>query len=395
MLSFFHLLVLVLLHFFWINSLKAGSCEPQAIAINASSALLCCLDSASQRHSDPEKTICFQDEDILALWHKLYMHCDQDQINFLQQAEELQNRGKALSAAGQPSAARKAFRAAHQQLFSCYEIWRGALLAKERSSERKEPLLWRTSYKGIKPSNQANFQGNPYVTEQMRKLTEPFLLPPNHPLNYRLQALFGASRVTLNEGTLSAAGFVSHYRGKRSFVQVVTHPQLPEYVLKLQLDNEVRKKRGEPEWVWFSRRCQSARQIQEVIASKHIKNFTVPQKNLYPLPLHQAVPEQIGYSRKHFILVADHMALVRKDLNIAAWQTKITKKHLDELYTIISRVGGSSYRADNIWFTCFNKFAFIDTEYPYHPPNFGSIAPYLSRSMRSYWQRLVRRGGPQ
>ena len=83
-----------------------------------------------------------------------------------------------------------------------------------------------------------------------------------------------------------------------------------------------------------------------------------------------------------------------KPLNYHAWKTFVTPKILDELYIIISRANGSSYRPDNIPYTQTGHFAFIDTEYPNKDPDFNSIRPYLSEEMWYYWDKLVKQGGP-
>ena len=73
-----------------------------------------------------------------------------------------------------------------------------------------------------------------------------------------------------------------------------------------------------------------------------------------------------------FVLLVDDMDLVSKQENEVAWKSMITREHLNELYLIITRAGGSSYRPDNIWLTKHGKFAFVDTEYPKN--NFITIA---------------------
>jgi hypothetical protein len=85
------------------------------------------------------------------------------------------------------------------------------------------------------------------------------------------------------------------------------------------------------------------------------------------------------------------MKLVSNAENEAAWKTVITREHLNELYLIITKAGGSSYRPDNIWLTKHGKFAFIDTEYPRQKFDYNSIPSYLSPEMRSYWANLTQR----
>ena len=62
---------------------------------------------------------------------------------------------------------------------------------------------------------------------------------------------------------------------------------------------------------------------------------------------------------------------------------------MDELYAVIRRAGGASYRPDNIAMTTDGRFAFIDTEHPDSEHDYESIVPYLSSEMRRYWSNLV------
>ena len=64
-----------------------------------------------------------------------------------------------------------------------------------------------------------------------------------------------------------------------------------------------------------------------------------------------------------------------------------------ELYVVINRAGGASYRPDNIRLTRGGRFSFIDTEHASEERDYESIAPYLSRDLLKYWAELVREGG--
>lgn len=265
-------------------------------------------------------------------------------------------------------------------------------LKKLKTGSKSKSLTYESEELERKASN-SSFKNNPYISKKEKSAIKPYLLPDSHPIKPILDSLFSASRVTLNSTTLRNAGFTILHSRKRSFIKVVNHPLMPGYLFKLYLDDELRLKHGRQGWKWFSYRCQGARTIAKLIKKEKIKHFTVAKKWIYALPAEPAMPALPGHSRKNCILVAEDMQLVSKEENLAIWKNGITKKHLVELYDIISYAPGRSYRPDNIPYTKNGKFAFIDTEYPDHKPDYNSIRPYLSPDMLSYWDQLVKKGG--
>lgn len=229
-----------------------------------------------------------------------------------------------------------------------------------------------------------------YNKKALRTL-EPLLLPIDHPLKPAMDQIFHAKRVTLNDATLAEAGFVTLYFQPRSFIRVLSHPELPKHLLKLCPDSESRLKKGLPDWHWLAKRCQSAHRIQEIIVAEKIKHFTVPLKFIYLLPEIPAPPQSPEYSPKIALLIVQDMNLVSKEENLAFWKEKITKSHLKELFTILKSTPGMSAREDNIVLTKKGKLAFIDTEFYYIRPNFQAILPYLSPEMQAYWKKLVKK----
>jgi hypothetical protein len=213
------------------------------------------------------------------------------------------------------------------------------------------------------------------------------ILPANHPGKPALDAIFLSRRATKDEETFQSSGFTTLFYKSRSFIRVARHPSLPGYLLKVYLDSEQRKKGNRPGREWLLRRCAGAAKIRKVIKQNRIKYFQVPGKWLYPLPSQHSSTSL----DQPFILVVDDMDLVSKEENKSAWKSLITREHLNELYLIITRAGGSSYRPDNIWLTKHGKFAFIDTEYPTQDYDYNSISPYLSPEMRNYWVNLTQR----
>jgi hypothetical protein len=211
------------------------------------------------------------------------------------------------------------------------------------------------------------------------------ILPANHPGKPALDAIFLSSRVTKDEAAFQDSGFTTLFQKSRSFIRVARHPSLPGYLLKAYLDSEQRQKGNRAGWEWLARRCEGAEKIRKIIEQNKIKNFQVPGKWLYPLP---SQPNATSLDQP-FVLLVDDMDLVSKRENEAAWKSMITREHLNELYLIITRAGGSSYRPDNIWLTKHDKFAFVDTEYPAQKFDYDSITSYLSPEMRNYWVNLA------
>jgi hypothetical protein len=212
------------------------------------------------------------------------------------------------------------------------------------------------------------------------------ILPADHPAKPALDAIFLSERATKNASTFRASGFITLFRQSRSFIRVARHPFLPGYLLKVYLDSEHRQKRKRAGWEWLLRRCEGAEKIRKILVKNGIKYFLVPEKWLYPLPSHC----ESAASNQPFVLLVEDMHLVSREENNLAWKSLITKEHLDELYLIITRAGGSSYRPANIWLTRHGKFAFIDTEYPTQKCDYSSISSYLSPEMRNYWEYLTR-----
>ncbi len=239
-----------------------------------------------------------------------------------------------------------------------------------------------------------DFGRNPYLTKEMRRAIKPYILPANHPLKAKLDALFLSSRVTQNINTFNEAGFITLFHKPRSFIRVVKHPTVPDYLFKIYLDSDLLEKRHTPGWKWLACRCRGAAQVSKVIKSKNIQHFDVAKKWLYPLPVEPSPPNTPEHIRQPVILAVKDMKLVRSKDNLVAWKTQITRAHLDELYIIIKYAKGHSYRADNIWLSTNGKFCFIDTEYPRGGPDYSGIRPYLNPEMRAYWDQLVRSGGP-
>lgn len=220
-----------------------------------------------------------------------------------------------------------------------------------------------------------------------------YLIPSNHPLAPALDAIFYSSRATANMQTMFAAGFSKVSFQHSSFMCVAWHPGLPGFLLKLYLDSETRVKEGLPGYVWLTQRCHGAREIRKLIQKKGIKYFTVPDKFLYQLPEEPAPILPPGVEGQPVLLVATDMDIASSQETLDAWKNKITTKHLDELYVILSHGYGSAYVGPNVPLTKSGLFAFIDTEYPKRKIKYHQVKTFLSEPMSRYWDELVRKGG--
>lgn len=237
------------------------------------------------------------------------------------------------------------------------------------------------------------FDDNPFLTEEMRVRMKPFLLPLTHVSKPVLDKIFGARRVTQDEAALEQAGFKILFSQKVSYIKVISHPQLPRYLIKLYLDNDLRIKREQPGWKWLAQRPDSARQLQSLIKKHKIRQFVVPDKWIYPLPAHTSPPNTPEYVRQPVVLFVQRMPVVNSTETRKAWQTKIRKKHLHELYILISEGYETAYIAGNMPYCGHGKFAYVDTEYDKRPADYNKVRPYLSPKMNAYWDQLVRSGG--
>lgn len=345
--------------------------EEEDKAIEATASLLFHLNQEIETTVQPD-AIHFEEQEITSLWTKalpldpaIASICEEYQQYCLYGEKEILN-----SCADQLRA-----------------IWISSNAFIGNTEERKNPF-YETKLYGIR-----NLAGHPLLTSKIQKEIAPYILPSFAPVAPILDQIFGSSRPTFNSTTLTQAGFTILHKQPRSHIIVASHPALPGFLLKLYYDTELRLKYNEPGWKWFARRCSGAQLIRQVIAKKGIKHFTVPVKFIYVLPANTVPPRTPEVDPKLAVLIVEDMHLVNDDLNYAAWKQIITPEILNELYIIISRANGSSYRPDNIPLTQSGQFAFIDTEYPYHDPDFQSIRPYLSTQMRAYWDELVKQGG--
>ncbi len=232
-----------------------------------------------------------------------------------------------------------------------------------------------------------------YPKKSIMKAIAPYLLPEDHPISHRLETLFSNPRVTKSEKTFMHAGFEIFCKRPISLISIARHAALPGYIFKVYLQSENREKNRIPSWEWLVKRCEGASLIRQIIDTHKLQYFTVPAKWLYVLP-HSFGPEKKKALLRHpVLLVAEDMNLVSAKESARAWREKITKRHLDELYCILSHGLPSCFLVDNIPYTKDGLFACIDTEHPRRTLDYAGVKRFISPELARYWDELVKKGG--
>lgn len=205
---------------------------------------------------------------------------------------------------------------------------------------------------------------------------ESYLLTRDHPMYPILEGIFKDTLILENYQTFFNAGF--NIVSERDTTMIVaSHPLLKGYLLKLFLES-TRKMDWQEIWTNFWNRCKGAENIRNVIIEENIRYFSVADKWIY-LPSATSFP----------ILVVKDMQVAPKAESIKAWKTKITHRHIRELFSIVSRGLASSKFPSNIPYTKKRRFAFIDTECLLRRPSYQRGREHLSEKMQLYWDELV------
>lgn len=219
------------------------------------------------------------------------------------------------------------------------------------------------------------------------------LLPPNHPAWPKLNRVFCKARATQTPEHFRKAGFKRWTPGRWSRVAASTHPEFPEYFLKVYCDNELGIIYDWKKWL---HRIRGAETIRDCIKEYHLEeHFKVPHKWIYPLPKNPSPPNNSHYIRKNFLLVCENMRIQDHETNEKLYKTKMTKKMANELYTVLQVCGlRDSVFVFNIPFCKDGKIAVIDTEYHHKwPLPYEKLNHAFSSEVRAYWERITHNGG--
>lgn len=242
-------------------------------------------------------------------------------------------------------------------------------------------------------NNYPNFDDNPHISDKAKRLIRPYLLPLDHPTKPVLDAIFSGARVSQDKETLAQAGFSTICSQKLTHIEVVRHPALPGYLLKIFLDSSVKPKENKDSWEWLVRRCYGAKRIRRLINKYDLQHFSVPDKFIYPLPAEPSPPNSPGYKRHIAVLLVTDMDIVSHDDSRYVWSHFVTREQIDELFCIITHGCASSYLGNNIPCCRNGKFACIDTEHPKRRPKYKVVEQFLGPEMRAYWRILVELAG--
>lgn len=338
--------------------------------------------------------ILFSHEEVDLLWEKAsqnFNECSAHSKAFEQQCDlkrayQLYEETISLTCSGLKEEALSAGSSASNLL---HKLWEESIETEETSFIE----LYDSYSPAFRIKNDPNIENNPHIPSKAKKEMGPYLISLRHPMRNILDDLCLKKRVTLDKKAFYQAGFRTIDKRPRSYIRVANHKKMPGYLVKAYLDTELKEKFNKPSWQWLVRRCEGAKKIKNIIQKKRIHHFVVADKWIYCLPSEPSPPNDPLYTRHLALLLVTDMDLAPRKLNYHAWYNYITKEHLEELYVIISRAKGSSYRPDNIAYTNKGKFAFIDTEYPSKGPDFKRIRPFLNPEMCEYWDQLIKNGG--
>ncbi|MDB6080801.1 MAG: hypothetical protein JWO53_73 [Chlamydiia bacterium] len=214
----------------------------------------------------------------------------------------------------------------------------------------------------------------------------PYLLPANHRIASILKKIFSKSHVIANNRSFKKAGFVTLFVRKKASLRVAKHHALKGYLLKIYLEDEAGKHFVERQNRLIVRVANAAN-VRQFIANNNIQTITIADKWLYQLP------SSAKTKKRAFVVVAQDMKLVSRKKCEAAWKTKATTRHLDELYLLLSHGYASLALPQNIPYTKSGKFACIDTEYTQRVYNLSRVKRYFSKSMAKYWDTILKAHG--
>lgn len=330
-----------------------------------------------------EEKIVFNEEEIAYLWSEASKN-----TSFLSQVCKARQYYYQASENGDNPALSHALYAKSKHLLN--RIWK-ELDSKffERAISASADTDFFPNYYRALTAAYPHLEKNPTINNKIAKSITPFLIPIDHLLKQSLDDIFEKSRAIKNANAFKEAGFETLFiQNLHSFIRVARHEELPGYLLKVYLDSEPNERAREG-WKYLAKRCEGAANVRELIKSKEMVYFTVPDKWLYVLP----VTPSLTSKDQPVLLVVTDMNLVSESETEEAWKTKVTPQHLDELYCVISHGFASSGLVRNVPYTKDKTFAFIDTEKPNKTPKYDKVKQYLSKEMKGYWDKLVKSGG--
>jgi len=228
------------------------------------------------------------------------------------------------------------------------------------------------------------------TAKQVNQDFSRYFIQQNHWLKDAMDEIFSPYNPLEKISFLKKAGF--QVVSKRANpLYVVSHKKLPGYLVKLYLNSENVGKQLTSKWL--INRCLGAENVRNLIRAKKIKHFSVPDKWIYLLPGYEELNDD-----NNAVLIVTNMNIVSEEQTKWAWKNKITYRHLDELFLILSHGFSSTYLVGNIPYSSVaNKgrgsFCCLDTEYPERLLPLNKVSSYLSPKKRAYWEKLVKKAG--
>lgn len=226
--------------------------------------------------------------------------------------------------------------------------------------------------------------------EEFSQSLTPYLLPSEHPLKAKLDAIFTKSRVLLSVETMKQAGFTPVVPRKFTRLIVSTHPDLKGYIVKVYLDTQ-RYYKQKPEYFWWKKRIKGAKAIAAFIEKKGLTHlYKVPKKWIYKLPKSPAAPFE--FEAKNTILVEEDMELLSAEENKSQWKSKfVTSSLLNSLKQILCEIGlRDCCKIDNIPFAKDGRIAFIDTQSFYEgKPPLKRLKKFLGEKQQAWWEKII------
>lgn len=247
----------------------------------------------------------------------------------------------------------------------------------------------------VESGQQKHLKNNPslFVSDEVWKQVRDYLMPEDHPIKKKLDLIFSSSRALCNQRSMEAVGFNVLPPQHHTQMIVAKHSELQGYVIKAYYD-EQDYYAGRPEYYYWVKRVKGAELIRKYIKKNSYTNlFKVPKKWIYLLPDDPSPPA--NFLRKIFILVAEDMKLFDPQSNEVLWGSgKVTEEFLDALYAITTDLGllDSAKPANCAFSMTDGNAAFIDTEL-YHGRHvkYEKLTPFLSPTMRSYWETITQK----
>ncbi len=248
-------------------------------------------------------------------------------------------------------------RSIHQIFFYCSLLFT-LLLHVESSSLAIQPVIWE------------------YLP------LEDCLMPPDHPLQKKLNKLFNNPKLFQSPQQMKQAGFEiinNLHRG----LMVASHPSIKNYLIKKFQDHIPQDKQLNN----YLKRINGARALNHFIKANHLQHIVVPQKWLYRLPKRFSDSKT---GKNSYVLIVEQLDICEggKDPNgdLAKRYYNMDLSILKELCITVYYFRGLDSMLHNMPFTHQNQIAFIDTErWDWKREGYLKQAmPFLSKDRQEY-----------